>query len=336
MKKIILLAVFCLSQASVFAQATDSLNFGPEPEGGVSNLTLLYYKIDFRPSQRITLNNSSLELIFMVDALGRASLDNVKGTQDKSILDSLYSRASTLPRFTPRTVNGEAVASSYSFTLVYPRYESHGAVPEERPHQDRPLTADDFQGAEVAERVDIVIGGVVNGFGGSAQGYLGVGGGMKIELMMRGKNKFGGGIVMNFYGNPSRRDYPISTPQPQNKTPVTLLVGLAVSRDVIVEDRREVILQMEINYAMQNISPSSQDQNDYVQLKGFSPGFTLHYALPLGKQKLSMDSYRPILYKHHVDFHAALRPVFYNVHEATGVMWEAGVSYRLGCSFLSY
>lgn len=72
----------------------------------------------------------------------------------------------------------------------------------------------DFQSIELGKSIEVLIGGAVNTFAGTAQYYLNTGGGMKIDAIFFGQQKFGVGMAMSFYGNKSKKDYPISSMRP--------------------------------------------------------------------------------------------------------------------------
>ena len=325
----------CLFNASLFAQAVDSLNFGPEPVGGVTKLALEYLKIDFTSSQRAILDRTTLELIYTIDSTGIATLEDVNGITDRSITDSLKRKTSTLPNFSPRHLNGRKVDAIYSMTLQYPRYRQKQLTSRELPRQYKTPRREDFEAITIGSRTDVLIGGVCNGFVGNAQKYLGIGGGMKVDVIYSGKQGVGGGLIMSFYGNRLKRDYPINTTREQDDSPVMMLVGLALNKFIVKKDRHEVLAQFEANYAVQNVSPRINNQDkDYIQFRGFSPGLSLHFLIQLGQDHVSSYYYRPTLSNHYLNFHAAVRPLFFDFKSASGVLWEIGLSYRLAYHFI--
>lgn len=306
-----------------------------EPVGGSSKLALRYFRINFNALQRERLAGREVELIFSVDTTGVALLEHVNGVSEQPILDSLNNVA--LPIFYPRTVEGRREESIYFLKLTFPAYDAVNPVLYSSPlHFRRAYDMDEFEYIRKSgRRMDMLIGGMLNGFGGNAARYSGTGGGMKLDMIFTGENNLGLGMVMAFYGNPRTRDYPVVTTRPQNPSRVTLLLGGAINKHVRVKDRKELSLQLELAYALQNIVTRNNTQDvEYLQANGFSPGVSVNFALPLGRERLSYYYAMPCLYSHYVNFHVAIRPVFYDLKQASGMIWEAGISYRLGWNFV--
>ena len=155
---------------------------------------------------------------------------------------------------------------------------------------------------------------------------------MKTEVMMVGKKGFGGGILMSFYGNKLKQAYPIDSERDQNSAPPTLLLGFGLNKTMLKKERREANVQLELNYAVQNVTPRlNESDEDWTQLHGFSPGIVGNYLIQFGKNKSYYYYGRPAVYSHYFNVHGAVRPVFFNLKQASGIMLEAGLSYRLGC-----
>ena len=93
--------------------------------------------------------------------------------------------------------------------------------------------------------MDCLIGAVFNGPAGKMNEYLGLGGGMKVDAFFTGKRGYGGGIFMNAYFNDLEKDYPINTTRTQNGSQPILLIGLALSKVIPLNERRELIAQFE-------------------------------------------------------------------------------------------
>jgi hypothetical protein len=295
----------------------DSLNFGPEPVGGINKLALVYYKIDFTKEQRKALQDKEIEFIYLIDPAGHATLEEINGVVEKAILDSLQQATSRLPRFYPRRVNGIAESFQQAASYQETAYEDFAYI-----HKS-------------GARLDILFGGVANGFLGSPGKYLGPGGGMKIEIMGIGKKGIGGGLLMSFYGNKLRQNYPIDSDRAQNSAPPTMLVGFGLNKALVKKERREFNAQVEFNYAIQNITASlGENDKDWTQLKGFSPGLVGNYLIQVGKNKTAYYYGSPSIFCHYLNIHGAVRPVFFNLKEARGVMLELGLSYRLGTHFV--
>lgn len=331
-RSISLTAILIFFGSSLVAQV---VNLDSGPKGGLSKLALIYYKIDFTPEQRKILEDRELELIFSVDKTGKAILEEVNGIDDPAIIDSLKRKDPALPAFYPDTTDG-VEESIFFMKIQFPRYAvaQNFGFSSYREYKEPRLS--DFEYIHKSgKRMDVLIGGIFNGFIGRANEYLRPGGGMKIDLMFSGKKGFGGGLVMNFYGNSLKKDYPLTTTREQNDAPVTLLVGLSGSSSLFQKDRRELTLQAELCYASQNVTKRlDKYDEDYVQLQGFSPGIVAHYLIQIGRDRLSYYYGQPALFNHYINLHAAVRPVFFNLSQASGIMLEAGISYRMGLHFV--
>ncbi|HMG91641.1 MAG TPA: hypothetical protein VK589_16400 [Chryseolinea sp.] len=302
----------------------DSLNSVPGPKEGINKLALQFLKINFTAAQRELLEDVTLEFIFYVDSIGKATLEDVNGINDKAIFDSLYYTTEQLPAFNPMQVNGRTEGSIYSMILEYPTYTG----PTSR--QYGPPNLEDFEEMVTGGRTDCLIGAVFNGPVGNMNEYLGLGGGMKVDLLFTGKRGYGGGIFMNAYFNDLEKDYPINTNRTQNGSQPILLLGLALNKLIPLNERRELMAQFEAGYAIQNISSRTNSNDpDYIQLQGFSPGFTLHYAMKIGHDRLSGYYLQPAIVNNYVNFHLGIHPIFFDLDSGSGMLWDIGVSYRL-------
>jgi hypothetical protein len=313
---------FCVMTPTLYGQI-DSLNSVPGPKDGVTKLALQFLKINFTPAQRELLEGVTLEFIFYVDSTGKATLEDVNGFSDKAIFDSLYHTTEQLPAFYPMKVNGREEASIYSMTLEYPAYTG----PTSREYG--PPKLEDFEEIVTGGRMDCLIGAVFNFPAGNMNEYLGLGGGMKVDALFTGKRGYGGGIFMNAYFNDLEKDYPINTTGTQNGSQPILLIGLALSKVIPLNERRDFIVQLEAGLALQNISSRTNNDQEYTQLEGFSPGASLHYAMKVGNDRLSSYYYQPALVAHYVNFHFGIHPIFFDMESASGILWEFGAAYRL-------
>jgi hypothetical protein len=308
---------------TVYSQV-DSLNSVPGPKGGISKLALQFLKINFTAAQRTLLEEITLELIFHVDSTGKATLEDVNGINDRAIIDSLSRATEQLPDFYPMRVNGRNEASIYSMTLEYPTYTGPTSM------EFGPPKLEDLEEIATEGGMDCLIGAVFNGPAGKMNEYLGLGGGMKVDLLFTGKRGYGGGIFMNAYFNDLEKDYPINTTRTQNGSQPILLIGLALNKAIPLNERRELIAQFEAGYAIQNISSRTNNNDpDYIQLQGFSPGLSLHYAMRIGNERLSGYYYNPALVSNYVNFHFGIHPIFFDMQSASGMLWEIGAAYRL-------
>lgn len=303
-----------------------------EPVGGITQLALRYFKIDFSKDQRRQLEDNELELIFMVDEVGNAMLEKVNGTADQAIIDSLYNKTLTAAKFIPQQVDGKDVPSVYFMILRFPKYRTTASRNTFDWRFGKPRL-DDLEYYILGGRWDMLIGGVMNQFTGRPSDFLKTGGGVKFDFIFAGAKNFGMGMIMSAYGNASKKDYPISTLRPQDYAPSTVIIGLATHHRLMEMERREVNLQLELAYASQNIV-SREDGSDYwLQVRGFSPGVSLNYMIQLGKKSLSNYYYEPIILSHHLNVHMSMRYLSLDLREATGLMFEIGLAYRMRMNF---
>lgn len=281
----IIIAVFTVVQG--YCQI-DSLNFGSEPIDGINKLVLEYYKIDFTKEQREKLQDIEIELIFSIDKIGVPTLEEINGVNEKAILDSLQQITNKISRFYPRTVNGIKESSLYFLKFQFPRYRiTEDRIGFQNASRYKETDYEDFEYIyKSGERMDVLIGAVSNSFLGNPSKYLNTGGGMKIDVMFVGKGGIGGGLLMGFYGNRLKQNYPILSGREQNSAPPTLMLGLGLNKALIKKERRELNVQLELNYAIQNVTPKLGDSDDdWTQLNGFSPGIVSNYLIQIGKNK---------------------------------------------------
>jgi hypothetical protein len=215
-------------------------------------------------------------------------------------------------------------------TLEYPTYTGPTSM------EFGPPKLEDLEEIATEGRMDCLIGAVFNGPAGKMNEYLGLGGGMKVDLLFTGKRGYGGGIFMNAYFNDLEKDYPINTTRTQNGSQPILLIGLAINKVIPINERRELIAQFEAGYAVQNISSRTNNNDpDYIQLQGFSPGLSIHYAIKIGNERLSGYYYNPALVSNYVNFHFGIHPIFFDMQSASGMLWEIGAAYRLSYKKIS-
>jgi hypothetical protein len=333
----IIIACFVVAAAAQGYSQSNQSQTGAEPIGGINKLVLEYYRIDFTKEQRKVLQDNEIEFIYSIDQDGVATLEEIKGVNDKAIRDSLQQVTSRLPRFKPGTVDGNKVSSLYLLKIEFPSYRptaENPAFQEAIWYQEADY--DDFEYIHKSgRRLDAVFGGAANAFLGDPGKYLGPGGGMKVEVMVTGKKGVGAGMVMSFYGNKLKQKYPITSGRDQNTAPPTMLLGLGLNKILVQKERKEFNLQAEFNYAIQNVVPPIGDSGEgLVQLKGFSPGLVGNYLIQIGKNKTSYYYGSPTILNHYINLHAAIWPVFFNLKQATGLMTEIGLSWRLGTHFV--
>ncbi|MCB0531531.1 MAG: hypothetical protein KDD14_04975 [Saprospiraceae bacterium] len=319
---LLLATALLFATLSLHAQDTQPVS----PKGGVNALALEYYRIDFSKAQRERLTDVEIEFIYSVDTAGNPSLEKINGPSEPDILDSLRSRTEYLPRFNPAIQNGVPVASIYLLKLVFPSYkltQFQNGLAQTQLYREAKI--EDFEYIhKTGQRLDLLWGGMVNHFVGNPARHLGLGGGMKIDITYTIKNRFLFGMGMNFYGNHLKKAYPLTTTRPQFKAPPTLFIG-----GVIGKWFGKFNVQLEVTYAVQNITEKQGDNDpEWVQLRGWSPGIILNYPLKFGRDKTYYYYGVPSIFNNYLNLHVGLRPVFLSIDEATGGMLELGVGYR--------
>lgn len=333
MKKILPAFVLLLPLTAVFGQV-DSLNMSASPKGGLAALALVYYKIDFAPEEVAYLRLHEAELIFTVNENGKATLEKVNEIEMRSIIDSMMRVNDQLPPFYPEVVDGKPRNTLYFMRLRWPHYEDVRQIfpsPYNIRHDYFGRRLDEFEFIEYrGPRFDMLIGGVGNTVGGSVTEYNYSGGGVKFDMMFYGQRNWGGGMVMTFHGNRMRKEYPITTVLPQNRSRVTGFIGIAVAKLFDDTPAGQFSIQFEPCFSMQNIvTVDPQVRNKPVQAIGFSPGLVLNYAKTLGRGRMAAYYYQATAIRHFMNFHLALRPMMLDVPQASGILYEAGVSWRL-------
>lgn len=324
-----LLVVICFQ----FAKAQE--NRDPEPKGGLAKLGSVYFKIDFTPEQRAILEETELEFIYLIDTTGTASLEKINGVEDRGILDSLERCTSRLPSFYPQTIEGVKQPAIYFFQLRFPKYAPKYSYPVLYGRQSyRRLSMDDFESIDKSpSHFEMVIGGMVNQFGGSAGSYLKTGGGMKFDVVFGKENHYVFGFTMNIYGNTAKTYYTLPPNRTHDKAPTTMLIGGIVGKEFKKQKNTKMSVQLELCYALQNVSSrTTNTDTEYVQWSGFSPGMVFNYQVFVGKDKFSHYYGDPILLNNIINLHTAIRPLFFNMQDASGIMMEVGVSYRMSLS----
>jgi hypothetical protein len=296
------------------------------PAGGIEELAIKFYQIEFSPEQRTSLKDIEVEFVFQVDALGNSRLAAINGVSDKAILDSLYAHGKENLLFNPRIEKGVAVSSLYFLMLTFPTYQrSQNTFGLLHNKVYRKIEIDDFEYVKMTnQRFDILYSGAANQFLGRPARYSKFGGGMKVELIYTNKHAVSCGIQMNAYGNRKRRDYPLNSDRVQNNAPVTTSIGVVVGKWI-----KEFNFQFEMNWAVKNITPRLNEfDNEWVQLRGWNPSVIVHYALNLGKPKPFVTFGEPEMVVHNLNLHAGLRYFRFDLKAATGLMAEIGVGYR--------
>ncbi len=297
------------------------------PKGGINTLAIKYFGIEFSKEQRILLKDIEIELIFQIDKKGKPTLAEINGINNIEIIDSLKNKTKKIENFNPRIRNGISEPSIYFMKLTFPSYkmtQSRYAFLQGGAYNEAKL--EDFENLKLTNtRLDVMIGGVMNQFIGEPSNYLKFGGGMKTDISFMGKRNYIYGLNMSFYGNNLKKEYPLNTNREQFSAPPTLLFGLIFGKWI-----DKISIQTELNMAVQNITERLEnDDPNWIQLKGWSPGVLINYPIRLGKQKTIYYYGKPSLFENSLNLHFGLRYLFLSIPEASGVMTEIGISYRM-------
>jgi len=211
--------------------------------------------------------------------------------------------------------------------LVFPTYSMKGnRFGEIQAQAYNEARYEDFEYINKSpQRLDLYIGGLMNQFAGNPANHLGTGGGMKIDISFTDKRQLLYGLNMSFYGNKLKKEYSINTTRPQFSAPPTLLVGIIFGKWF-----NQFNIQTEFNIAVQNIVEKFGDNDpDWIQLKGWSPGIIINYPIKIGKDSPMYYYGAPSIFANNLNVHLGVRPIFLSIKEATGLMLELGFSYRM-------
>lgn len=320
-----LLLLICLLRSN--AQVVDSLNQNVSPKNGLNQLAIKYYGIDFTKEQRKEIENVEIEFIYSIDEYGNPVLAEINGVKNQEIIDSLIQKTKDVENFKPQIRNGKPEPSIYFMKLTFPTYKfnqnTYGILQGSAYNEAK---LEDFEYLiKSGQRFDMTIGGLANQFIGKPSQHLGLGGGMKIDLGYAGKNNLMYGLNMSFYGNKLKKEYPINSTREQFKAPPTLLVGLIFGKWY---DKFNI--QGEINIGIQNITEKiGENDPDWVQLNGWSPGLIVNYPIKFGKTNQMYYYGAPSLLENNLNIHLGIRYIKLSLKEATGLMAELGFSYRM-------
>ena len=326
MKPIIKIFALILLCANATAQIVDTLNQDVSPKGGINRLAITYFGIDFSKEQRKRLENVEIEFIYEIDELGNPILSEINGIGDQDIIDSLQLQTTKLESFNPRIKNGEAVPSIYFMKLTFPSYkftQRQFGLLQGSAYNEADL--EDFEYLNKSERrFDMIIGGAANIFFGNPSKHLSPGGGMKIDFNYSGKNKLLYGLNMSFFQNGLKLDYPINSPRAQI-SPVTGFIGLTVGKWF-----EKFSIQGDLAFIVHNITEKiGNNDQEWVQLNGWSPGIVFNYPILLGRENPFYYYGSPSLLGHHLNLHVGFRYTKFSLKEASGLMAEIGISYRM-------
>jgi len=218
------------------------------------------------------------------------------------------------------------------FVLIILLIQSHNLLARQVAPKVDTISTSDYQLSEgVDSYMDYSFGLAGNSFLGNVHNYLKVGGGFTCGIM-KVKNDFGIGLIVNGYFNPFRKPFPVNSTREQKEAPSTILVGLALNKKISQKENKEFSVQLEFNYLHQYIThPLSDTDNGNIEFSGFSPGLILNYAISSKKKKYGdTEEFGPTVKKNCVNFHLAIRPLlFKNNPSAAGTMIEVGIAYHV-------
>jgi len=229
--------------------------------------------------------------------------------------------------FNPAITDGVSVPTIYFMQLQFPSYEMANMKFNVFDGIDyRGVTIDDFEYMYKSNsRYDILVGGMTNSFFGKPSKHLGFGGGMKVDVAVTDKRKFIYGLNMSAYGNKLKEPYPINSSRDQFDAPSTLLVGAHFGKWF-----NQFNLQAEFNFAVQNLTEKfGPDDTEWTQLNGWSSGVVVNYPIILGKEKPTIYYRAPSLLSSQLNLHFGVRYLKLPLNNATGMMAEFGISYRM-------
>lgn len=292
-----------------------------EPVGGVEALKDLYRGLTLTPGQREQSKEGVAELLFRVDRWGGATLLSINGVEDPGLLDSLYRRSTILPTFRPRLENGIPVGSRYQMVVALPDLLGIGET-------ERIIQTSSSRDRYFRKEMLLGLGG--NMFMGNAAEYLAPGFGGKGDFILGGE-KYGIGFSVSVFGNHRMKEYPIVTARPQEDVILSGFIGFNIQHTFYKEERRELSLQLDLCYAVQDIVRKLNDADkDYVTFRGFSPALTANYNVQLGEVKrATIDESRFVSRYSYLNFYISIRSLYLSQDVASGLMIDAGVAYRL-------
>lgn len=305
-----------------------------EPEGGVEKLAKSFFSINFQNEEQRELMGKHLELVFHIDQMGVPTLEAVFGTDNNVIRDSFLQKTEEIPLFIAARAGGDYTESMYALGLTYPSFQTvYQYLQKSNIHAFRKAKMEDFEKLELKDsRFDLVFGGVVNTPAGSISNHLRSGGGLKLDFIFTGRNGWGGGLVATGHYNRLFNNFSIPSTVPNLKYPTTNMIGLSANKWMALGEKLHgLLLQLELNYTYFLLTEKEEiNDPESVVFKGFSPGLSVHFPIQIGQPTTSTLYYSPALVSHYINIHAAIRPLFLDFRQARGILFELGLSYRMG------
>lgn len=326
LRHIYLILSFLITFAASLHAQTDFLS---GPIGGDNILVNRYLDIEFTKEQRELLEGKEIEFIYSVDSLGNAKLDIINGINDHAILDSFRLASQTLPPFYPWTK--ESLWYKYFLKIHFPEYTSlnnffyyeHNKKFAKTKYKDLDTIVVPGAGFE------FVIGATANTYLGKPQKYLQSGFGFSMECLFTTNSGIGIGLPIRYFENKLKQDFPVDSEREQNEKASTAFIGLGLSKLVREREKSRLILGLDVGWISHTLSYSlHEEDHDWIQVQGFSPGIVAHYSLMIGKHDPTLYYLRPALFSNYLAVHASIRPMIMTLKEASGIMAEIGIGYR--------
>lgn len=268
--------------------------FGNREDDLAQRLALVYLKINFTKEQRQALSGLELEYIFRVDSTGHGVLEDVNGLHDLVLLDSMK-KAGPLPNILLPPERRKEQYSLYFLKLQYPVYSQRSLIWGSPGFRYRRLTLNDFAHLQLSgQRMDLNVGAVTSGFAGKPARHLGWGGGVYLGVSYTGAKGLGGGVQIGFYTNRLKAPFPIASPREQEKSPLTLLSFFSLHQRFARQESRYWLAHLDFGAGVQNIiTRENNNDKDYVQFSGFTPGLMLSHHRQLGPLRPSHQYFGP-------------------------------------------
>lgn len=333
MKQLICFLLTLSFFVSLKGQSVDTLNQSTQPFGGVQELASEYLTIKFSKEQHDRVDGVELEFIYDVDENGNPILQMINGISDSDLIDSFKLKTTKLKKFQPRVEEGLAIPSVYFMKFTFPKSELNS-------NQSRLIEASTYNEEEFSDfeyieesghRFDILFGGSLISFWGEPSTYHRAGGGIFLNMDYTRKNKLIYGFNLGVYGSQLKKEFPVNSAR-QQINPLTGLMGVHVGTWI-----NKFCIQGQVNFAFQNLTQKVGNEDpDWVQLNGWSPGIVMHYPIEIGAKKTQYNYGRPSILVHHLNLHCGLRYLSLSLNEASGIMLEFGVSYRMASRGILY
>lgn len=327
MNQFIGVLLFCLCITATYAQNNEEWDEEPSPRKGIHALGDAYLEISFSERQEMRLVNRTIELTLAIDVQGGATLKEVKGIRDREIIALFVQKTRELEPFQPGIKNGFPEPSTYILILTF----GYEVDPEEEPGElwdewDTPIRFTDFASIERSNlRVDFLLSGGVSQLTGNIANHLGIGGGARIGFSLVDKKKFTYGFYVNGFDNSLRSEYPISTLREHKTNPFSMFMGASFGKWF-----NNFGVQAELGRVIHQVTePVGEDDPLEIRWEGWSPGFILQYALPLGRETIIREDSNLSLAKFNINLHAGCRYMGLPVPQAQGFMLEFGLGIRM-------